>query len=65
MGNLRLLVADDHDLVRKGVCALLEEQPGWEVVAEAGNGREAVEKAKLAKPDVTILDLSMPDLLYA
>jgi DNA-binding NarL/FixJ family response regulator len=62
MGNLRLLVADDHDLARKGICALLEEQPGWEVVAEASNGREAVKKAKLAKPDVTILDLSMPEL---
>jgi DNA-binding NarL/FixJ family response regulator len=62
MGNLRLLVADDHDLARKGVCALLEEQPDCEVVAEACNGREAVEKAKLAKPDVTILDLSMPEL---
>jgi DNA-binding NarL/FixJ family response regulator len=62
MGNLLLLVVDDHDLARRGVCALLDEQPGWEVVAEARNGREAVEKAKLAKPDVTILDLSMPEL---
>jgi DNA-binding NarL/FixJ family response regulator len=62
MGNLRLLVADDHDVVRKGVRTLLEEQPGWEVVAEASNGREAVEKAKLVQPDVTILDLSMPEL---
>ena len=62
MGNLRLLVADDHEIVRKGVCALLEEQSGWEVVAEASDGREAVEKAKLVQPDVTILDLSMPEL---
>ena len=62
MGNLRLLVADDHDVVRKGVRMLLEEQPGWEVVAEAADGREAVEKAKLVQPDVTILDLSMPEL---
>jgi DNA-binding NarL/FixJ family response regulator len=62
MASLRLLVADDHDVVRKGVRALLEEQPGWEVVAEASNGREAVEKAKLLQPDVTILDLSMPEL---
>jgi DNA-binding NarL/FixJ family response regulator len=44
------------------VRVLLEEQPGWEVVAEASNGREAVEKAKLVRPDVTILDLSMPEL---
>jgi DNA-binding NarL/FixJ family response regulator len=62
MWNLRLLVADDHEVVRKGVRTLLEEQPGWEVVAEASNGREAVEKAKLVQPDVTILDLSMPEL---
>jgi DNA-binding NarL/FixJ family response regulator len=62
MGSLRLLIADDHDVVRKGVRMLLEEQPGWEVVAEASDGREAVEKAKLVQPDVTILDLSMPEL---
>jgi CheY-like chemotaxis protein len=62
VGNLRVLVADDHGLARKGVRALLEEQPGWEIVAEASNGREAVEKAKLLQPDVTILDLSMPEL---
>ena len=62
MGKLRVLVADDHGLARKGVRALLEEQPGWEIVAEASNGREAVEKAKLLQPDVTILDLSMPEL---
>jgi DNA-binding NarL/FixJ family response regulator len=62
MASLRLLVADDHDVVRKGVRALLEEQPGWEVVAEASNGREVVEKAKLLRPDVTILDLIMPEL---
>jgi len=62
MGNLRLLVADDHTFVRVGVRAYLEGQPGWEVVAEACNGREAVEKAKLLRPDVTILDLRMPEL---
>jgi DNA-binding NarL/FixJ family response regulator len=62
VASLRLLVADDHDVVRKGVRTLLEEQPGWEVVAEASNGREAVEKAKLLRPDVTILDLIMPEL---
>jgi DNA-binding NarL/FixJ family response regulator len=62
VGNLRLLVADDHEVVRKGVRKLLEEQPGWEVVAEASNGCQAVEKAKLVQPDVTILDLIMPEL---
>jgi DNA-binding NarL/FixJ family response regulator len=62
MGNLRLLIADDHDVVRMGVRMLLEEQSGWEVVGEASDGREAVEKAKLVQPDVTILDLNMPEL---
>jgi DNA-binding NarL/FixJ family response regulator len=62
MGSLRVLVADDHDIVRNGVRMLLEEKPGWEVVAEAADGREAVEKAKLVRPDVTILDLNMPEL---
>jgi DNA-binding NarL/FixJ family response regulator len=62
MGALRLLVADDHEIVRKGLRALLEEQPGWEVAAEAADGRDAVEKAKLIKPDITILDISMPSL---
>jgi len=60
--ELRLLVADDHDVVRKGVRTLLEGKPGWKVVAEASNGREAIEKAKLLQPDVTILDLAMPEL---
>lgn len=62
MGTLRLLVADDHDVVRAGIRTLLEEQPGWEVVGEAANGREAVEKAKGVQPDVAILDLSMPEM---
>jgi DNA-binding NarL/FixJ family response regulator len=60
--NLRLLIADDHDVVRKGLRGLLEEQPGWEVIAEASNGCEAIEKAKLVKPDVAVLDLIMPEL---
>jgi len=62
MANLRLLIADDHDVVRMGVRMLLEEQPGWEVVGEASDGRAAVEKAKFVQPDVTILDLCMPEL---
>jgi DNA-binding NarL/FixJ family response regulator len=62
MGPLRLLVADDHEIVRKGLCVLLQEQPGWAVVAEAGDGREAVEKAKETKPDVVIMDIGMPGL---
>lgn len=62
METLRLLVADDHEVVRIGLCALLEEQPGWEVVAQARDGREAVEKAKQSRPDVGVLDVAMPDL---
>ena len=62
MDALRLLVADDHEIVRKGLRSLLEAQPGWQVTAEASDGREAVEKAKAIKPDVTVLDISMPSL---
>jgi len=58
--GVRLLVADDHEIVRKGLRALLEAEPGWEVVAEAVNGRDAVEKTKQIKPDIAILDISMP-----
>ena len=62
MYSLGVLVADDHDIVRRGLRDLLEKQPGWKVVGEATNGREAVEKAKQLKPDVSILDISMPSL---
>lgn len=58
----RVLIADDHEVVRKGLRTLLEEQPGWQVAGEASDGREAVEKAKALKPDVTVLDISMPTL---
>jgi DNA-binding NarL/FixJ family response regulator len=59
---VRLLVADDHEIVRRGIRSLLEAQPGWTVTAEASDGREAVEKAKEIRPDVTVLDISMPSL---
>jgi DNA-binding NarL/FixJ family response regulator len=62
MEPVRLLVADDHEIVRKGLRSLLEAQPGWQVMAEASDGREAVEKARAMKPDVTVLDISMPAL---
>jgi DNA-binding NarL/FixJ family response regulator len=61
-GPLRLVVVDDHGVVRRGVRALLESHPGWKVVAEGGNGREAVELVRELRPDVIILDLSMPDM---
>ena len=62
MRTLRLLVADDHEIVRKGLCALLGGQPGWQIAAEARDGREAVAMAKEFKPDVAVLDISMPGL---
>jgi len=60
--KLRIVVADDHALMRRGICDLLETEPGWEVVAEASNGREAVEAVAKAKPDVLVIDLAMPEL---
>jgi DNA-binding NarL/FixJ family response regulator len=60
--RLRILVADDHELVRRGIRGLLRALSGWTVVGEAKNGLEAVEKANRLKPDVAILDISMPDL---
>src|SRR6202046_997205 len=60
--TLRILIADDHDLMRRGVKALLQSHAGWEVCGEAHTGREAVAKAEELKPDIVILDISMPDL---
>jgi DNA-binding NarL/FixJ family response regulator len=62
MGSLRLLIADDHEIFRAGLRWLLEVQPGWQVVAEACNGREAVTKAAETRPDVALLDIGMPVL---
>src|SRR5437660_1061343 len=60
--KLHILVADDHELVRRGIRGLLRARRGWRVIGEAVNGREAVEKAMKLKPDVVIVDISMPDL---
>jgi DNA-binding NarL/FixJ family response regulator len=60
MSALRILIADDHAVVRAGLRTLLESRAGWEVCAEAADGREAVEKATKAKPDVAVLDIGMP-----
>ena len=59
---VRILLADDHDVVRRGLRGLLEAQPGWEVCGEARTGREAVALASQLRPDVMVLDLAMPDL---
>lgn len=58
----RIFIADDHEVVRRGLISLLQAQPDWEVCGEAADGREAVEKASAMKPDVLILDIGMPDL---
>jgi len=62
MPPLRILIADDHSVVRTGLRTLLESHSGWQVCAEAENGREAVEKATKLKPDVAVLDIGMPVL---
>lgn len=62
MHSLRLVVADDHPLMRRGICDLLEAEPGWEVVAKASNGREAIDAVSKSKPDVLVIDLAMPEL---
>ena len=60
MAPLRILLADDHTMVRQGLRKVLEERPEWQVVAEAGDGHEAVRLAELHKPDVAVLDVAMP-----
>ena len=59
---MRILVADDHDIMREGTRAVIERQPGWEVCGIAATGREAVEQALALKPDVVVMDMSMPEL---
>lgn len=60
--NLKILVADDHDLMRRGLKVLLDARQGWSVCAEASTGREAVTMAESLRPDIAILDISMPEL---
>ena len=60
--GLRILLADDHTLVREGLRKIIEAQPGWEVIAEADDGRDAVRQALELKPDLVIVDLAMPQL---
>lgn len=59
---MRILVADDHELLRRGVCLVIQERPDWEICAEAVDGSDAVEKARETRPDVAVLDVSMPKL---
>jgi two-component system response regulator NreC len=59
---VKIILADDHNIMRKGLCSLLEKEPNIEVIAEAENGRETVKLAGELNPDVVIMDISMPDL---
>ena len=62
VAELRILIADDHELIRRGVRSLLEAESGWKVVAEASDGQDAIEKAKETRPDIVVLDIAMPRL---
>ena len=59
---LRILIADDHEAVRKGVCSILSSREDVEICGEAENGKEAIEKAQALKPDLIVLDITMPVL---
>ena len=59
---IRILTVDDHALLREGIAALVNAEPDMKLVAEASNGREAIEKFRLHHPDVTLMDLQMPDI---
>lgn len=60
--TIRILLADDHPIVRQGLRTLLEGRAGWEIIGEASDGAEAVEKAKDLSPDVMVLDVTMPKM---
>lgn len=62
MPSLRILIADDHEIVRQGLRSLLQSRPGWEVCGEAADGWEAVTKASELRPDIVALDVGMPNL---
>lgn len=62
MGLVRILIVDDHELVRRGVRSILVTRPEWEICGEASDGSDAVEKARDLKPDVVLLDITMPHM---
>ena len=61
-GTIRILAVDDHQLIRQGIAGLIADEPGMTVVAEAANGREAIDQFRRHRPDVTLMDLQMPEL---
>jgi len=62
MSNVRILIADDHELIRRGLVSALSDRPEWTIVAEAADGRQACELAARLTPDIAVLDLTMPEL---
>ena len=62
MNQLRILVADDHEIVRRGICELLKAHTGWQICGQAADGRAAVEQVNQLRPDIVILDIGMPNL---
>ncbi len=62
MDTIKLMLVDDHDVVRTGLRSFLETQSGFEVIAEAKNGKQALEKAKEMQPDIVLMDITMPDM---
>lgn len=60
--RIRILIADDHELMRHGLRSMLSTRPDWEVCGEAVNGREAIEKTRLLRPDILLLDITMPNM---
>ena len=62
MNPVRILIADDHEIVREGLRAMIQRVPDWEICGEAADGREAVTKATELKPDIVIMDVGMPEL---
>lgn len=62
MDYLRVMFADDHEVMREGLTGLIAKQPGIRIVGEAGNGRQALELAMRVRPDVIVMDVSMPEM---
>ncbi len=62
MKKIRILIADDHSMIRQGIKAVIAAQPAWELCGEANNGRTLLALAVKHKPDIVVMDISMPEL---